>query len=69
MNFEKRVTVLRALKKVGVCSAKDLTDFASDTGRLLSSGLPIDTMKAVVDLAAVTGKSSSVFDWLMKEDS
>lgn len=67
MNFEKKLALIRALKKNGINSAKALNDFAFDTRKLLASNLSIADMKAVVDLAEQVGKVNPFFDWFLAE--
>lgn len=67
MNFEKKITLIRALKKAGITSAKTLNEFAFDTRKLLDSGLSVADMKAVVGLAEQVGKVNPFFDWFLSE--
>jgi|GEM_PF-2883896 len=69
MNFEKKITLIKALRKAGVMSAKELSDFVADPMTLLSSGLSVADMKEAVSLAAKVGKTNPFFDWLMSGDS
>jgi hypothetical protein len=68
MGFEKKIALVRALRKIGVNSAKDLNDLVSDSRKLLASGMSITDMNAVLDLATLVGKSNALFDWLAKGD-
>lgn len=67
MNFEKKISLIRALRKININSAKELNDFASDSRTLIASGMSINDMQAVLDLAAIVGKNNTLFDWLVKE--
>lgn len=67
MNFEKKISLIRALRKININSAKELNDFASDSRTLIASGMSINDMQAVLDLAAIVGKNNALFDWLVKE--
>lgn len=67
MNFEKKITLIRMIKKSGISSAKALSDFVSDTEKLLNSGLSIPDMKAVLELSKQVGKVNPFFDWFMGE--
>ncbi len=68
MVFEKKIALVRALRKIGVNSAKELNALSSDSRRMLASGMSITDMTAVLDLAALVGKSNALFDWLAKGD-
>ena len=46
MGFEKKIALVRALRKIGVNSAKDLSDLASDSRKLLASGMTADEILA-----------------------
>lgn len=67
MGFEKKISLIRALRKININSAKELNDFASDSRTLIASGMSINDMQAVLDLAAIVGKNNALFDWLVKE--
>jgi len=67
MNFEKKIALIRTLKKNGITSAKALNDFVSDTRKVLSSGLSVTEMKAILDLADQVGKANPFFDWFLAE--
>ena len=67
MNFEKKISLIRALRKIGITSAKELNDFVSDSRTLIASGMSINDMQAVLDLATIVGKNNALFDWLAKD--
>lgn len=67
MGFEKKISLIRALRKININSAKELNDFASDSRTLIASGMSINDMQAVLDLAAIVGKNNALFDWLVKD--
>lgn len=67
MNFEKKMSLIRSLKKAGITSAKALSEFTSDIHKLLDSGLSKDEMINVVNLADQVGKSNAFFDWLLAD--
>jgi hypothetical protein len=67
MNFEKKLALLRSLKKAGITSAKALSEFASDPRKLVNSGMSMDQIKAVLDLSEQVGKANPFFDWFLAE--
>lgn len=64
----KQVDLLRALKKQGVGSAKQLADFRADPDKFLYSGLNLDQLKATNDLYKKVGKVNAFFDWFMGDN-
>jgi hypothetical protein len=67
MNFEKKLVLIRALKKAGITSAKALSDVAFDSKKLLALDMSKENMIAVVDLAEKVGKVNPFFDWFLAD--
>jgi len=67
MNFEKKLTLIRMLKKQGITSAKTLNDFAFDSRKLIASDFSKTEMTAVIDLAEQVGKVNPFFDWFLAD--
>lgn len=67
MNFEKKMALLKALKKEGITSAKALSEFTGDSKKLVNSNLSKQEMSVVVELAEQVGKTNPFFDWFMAE--